>query len=66
MDHKKPTPLYDKSPARRVCPICGERSYSREGIHPQCAVKQADAPRQIQLAEQKRQARLVAEAQRSV
>jgi hypothetical protein len=66
MDYKKPTPLFDKSIPRRVCPICGERSYSRQGIHPQCAVKQADAPRQTQLAEEKRQARLMAEAQRTV
>jgi hypothetical protein len=32
-----------------TCPICGHSSYSPDGIHPQCAVTQADAPRQAQL-----------------
>jgi hypothetical protein len=27
------------------CPVCHEAVYSRAGIHPQCAVKQADPPR---------------------
>jgi hypothetical protein len=34
--------------------VCGKRSYSLHGIHPQCAVQQADAPRQKKLAEEKR------------
>jgi len=28
-----------------LCPVCGAVSYSRGGIHPQCAQQQADAPR---------------------
>jgi len=28
---------------RPKCPVCGKISYSREGIHPQCAVHRADA-----------------------
>ncbi len=28
-----------------VCPVCGEKSYSAAGIHPQCSVKQADEQR---------------------
>ena len=29
-------------PARAVCPVCGKTAYSHGGIHPQCAVDQAD------------------------
>jgi hypothetical protein len=25
-----------------ACPVCGKASYSRDGIHPQCAVLRAD------------------------
>jgi hypothetical protein len=31
--------------ARVRCPVCHEAVYSRAGIHPQCAVRQADPPR---------------------
>ena len=48
MNHKKPTPVI-RDPARKVCPVCGKPSYSRDGIHPQCAVFQADKPRRDQL-----------------
>ncbi|MFO0790876.1 MAG: hypothetical protein U0805_15570 [Pirellulales bacterium] len=30
---------------KHLCPVCGTPSYSRGGIHPQCALQQADAPR---------------------
>ncbi len=30
---------------KKICPVCGERSYSRGGIHPQCAVSKAYASR---------------------
>jgi hypothetical protein len=30
---------------KRVCPICGKAAYSAGGIHPQCAIEQADRPR---------------------
>jgi uncharacterized Zn finger protein (UPF0148 family) len=53
---KKPEPLFQQQqPAGKICPVCGKRSYSLRGIHPQCAVQQADAPRQAVLAEEKRQ-----------
>lgn len=44
------TPKYYHSPLKpastRVrCPVCHQEVYSRAGIHPQCAVKQADPPR---------------------
>jgi hypothetical protein len=37
----------------KICPVCGKASYSKEGVHPQCAVVQADAPRKLRLAAQK-------------
>jgi hypothetical protein len=61
MNTRKPEPLVTEQRRGRVCPVCGKQTYSLGGIHPQCAVQQADAPRQLQLAEQKRQARLEAE-----
>ncbi len=53
MNHKKPTPILDE-PNRKTCPVCGKRSYSAGGIHPQCAVQLADAPREQQLKEKKK------------
>jgi hypothetical protein len=32
-------------PERILCPICSKPTYSRGGIHPQCAIEQADEPR---------------------
>jgi hypothetical protein len=60
MSEKKPEPLAGKPTPGQVCPVCHQRSYSRNGIHPQCAVRQADAPRREKLAEQKRQERELA------
>ena len=31
--------------SKKICPVCGKRSYSRGGIHPQCAVRRANATR---------------------
>jgi hypothetical protein len=42
--NKKPAPLCAQA-TRRCCPVCGEVTYSAAGIHPQCAVRQADAIR---------------------
>ncbi len=39
-----PTPTTPAS-GRVRCPVCHETVYSRAGIHPQCAVRQADPPR---------------------
>lgn len=39
--NRKPFPLF-LAPQRAHCPVCGEISYSAAGIHPQCAVQQAD------------------------
>jgi hypothetical protein len=57
MNTSKPEPLFAE-PIRKMCPICGKRAYSSTGIHPQCAVRQADAPRQAQLAEDKKRERI--------
>ena len=40
---------------KKACPVCGQPSYSKEGIHPQCAVELSDAPLQKELAELKKQ-----------
>lgn len=42
--NQKPLPLYSPKNRKR-CPICGEVSYSAAGIHPQCAMQQADSER---------------------
>ena len=51
-DTKKPTPILGEQ-NRKICPVCGKRSYSAGGIHPQCAVQQSDAPRQKKLKQAK-------------
>ena len=51
MNHKAIPQLAGRG---RECPVCGKPTYSRNGIHPQCAVIQADMPRQKQLAEDKK------------
>ncbi|WP_406699208.1 hypothetical protein V5E97_10060 [Singulisphaera sp. Ch08] len=33
------------NPPRKRCPICHQSVYSLAGIHPQCAMLQADPPR---------------------
>jgi len=41
-------------PGKKVCPVCRKVSYSRGGVHPQCAAELADAPRKKKLAEEKK------------
>jgi hypothetical protein len=53
MSEKKPVPIVIER-SNKCCPVCGKRSYSREGIHPQCAMTQADAPRRLRLAVEKK------------
>lgn len=48
MNYKNTSP-FATQPDRKSCPICGQVTYSSNGIHPQCAVTQADAPRQARL-----------------
>jgi hypothetical protein len=53
MSEKKPIPIIVER-NRKNCPVCGKRSYSRDGVHPQCSVTQADAPRKLRLAADKK------------
>ena len=58
MSEKKPTTW--TYPRRGTdCPVCGKRTFSQGGIHPQCAVLQADAARSEKLkADRKREAKV--------
>jgi len=40
-----PKHVHTPSSTRARCPVCHEAVYSRGGIHPQCAVRQSEAPR---------------------
>lgn len=53
MSEKKPTWLFPTQAAKK-CPVCHEPTYSSGGIHPQCAVKQADEPRRLALVEERK------------
>ena len=37
-------------PPKNLCPVCGKAAYSLGGIHPQCAIQQADEPRMFGFA----------------
>lgn len=52
MNQKKPGPMYS-TPQRKVCPVCGQVSYSPAGVHPQCAETQADEKRMKKLKAKK-------------
>lgn len=52
MNTKKPVPMVVTFHGKR-CPICGKASYSRSGIHPQCAVEQADEKIRTHLKQEK-------------
>lgn len=51
--HQKPVPENPKA-KQKLCPVCGEPSYSAAGIHPQCATVQADEPRKERLKAEKK------------
>jgi hypothetical protein len=53
MSEKKPIPIFVERSVK-ICPVCRTRSYSRDGIHPQCAIIQADAPREMRLAAERK------------
>ena len=55
MSEKKPAPWISQ-PGGKVCPVCGTRTYSQGGIHPQCAVYRAEARTEKLKAERKREA----------
>jgi hypothetical protein len=52
MSEKKPVPVMAGA-GPRLCPVCGKRSYSAAGTHPQCAQRQADAARRATMAAEK-------------
>jgi hypothetical protein len=39
VNHSKPKPT---GPVMPTCPVCGKATYSRGGIHPQCASERQD------------------------
>lgn len=53
MSEKKPT-AWIIQPRGTECPVCGKRTYSHGGIHPQCAVLQADAAHSAKLKEDRK------------
>ena len=57
MEHKRPIPLMERAQKRRsACPVCNQPSYSRGGIHPQCAAQRADASRMARVKAAKKTA----------
>jgi hypothetical protein len=55
MDDKKPSPLaVRENKPGRVCSVCGTATYSRGGIHPQCAQAQAEVLRVAQFKAMKK------------
>jgi hypothetical protein len=54
MNAKRPEPLYEAK-QRPKCPVCGQTTYSRAGIHPQCAQDRADE-RRMEVVKAKRKA----------
>jgi hypothetical protein len=53
MNDLKPLPA-GPDRTNKICPVCGKRSYSQAGIHPQCSMDQADAPRKNRLAAERK------------
>ena len=53
MSETNPTP-WSTQRNGKVCPICGKQTYSQGGIHPQCAMVQADEPRRLRLAAERK------------
>jgi hypothetical protein len=40
-----PKPTHIPASTRARCPVCNQSVYSKNGIHPQCAMRQAEPPR---------------------
>jgi hypothetical protein len=40
-----PKQIHSTASARARCPVCHQPVYSRAGIHPQCAMRQAEPPK---------------------
>lgn len=52
MSVKKPVPV-SAGTGHNLCPVCGKRSYSAAGTHPQCAQRRAEAVRREEMAAEK-------------
>jgi len=39
--------------SQKICPVCGQRSYSAGGTHPQCAQRRADAAQKEKMDREK-------------
>jgi hypothetical protein len=53
MSQKKPIPETTQEKSK-ICIVCGKKSYSLGGVHPQCAVHLAEAPRERELKAEKK------------
>ena len=61
MNYSKPKTI---GPTMPDCPVCGKTTYSRGGIHPQCASEQADRiVRAARKAAEEKEGKLVATVQ---
>jgi predicted RNA-binding Zn-ribbon protein involved in translation (DUF1610 family) len=55
MSKEEPILIVSQRP-KILCPVCGTPTYSAGGIHPQCAVNQADDSRMARLKLQRAEA----------
>ena len=55
MSKEEPIAIAPRRP-KILCPVCGTPTYSAGGIHPQCAVHQADDSRMARLKTQRAEA----------
>jgi predicted RNA-binding Zn-ribbon protein involved in translation (DUF1610 family) len=55
MSKEEPMVIVPQRP-KILCPVCGAPTYSAGGIHPQCAVSQADGIRVARLKKQRAEA----------
>jgi hypothetical protein len=63
MSAKKPVPVIAGG-GQNLCPVCGKRSYSNAGTHPQCAQRRAEAVRKQKMAAEDKAGAPVAKAPR--
>ncbi len=64
MSVKKPVSVIDGE-NHNLCPVCGKRSYSAAGMHPQCAQLQAGAVQLAKTATEKKPPAKASRQQRS-
>jgi hypothetical protein len=64
MSVKKPPPP-EVAQSGKVCPVCGDRSYSPSGTHPQCAQQKAETAHSDQIIAQRKKEEESQEKQQS-